>query len=474
MKKIIKCTLAFLLCLAQVFVYTDTISAAGETQSKDHVYYSYTGEEIEKSISSITRDSYWGQHIFVSDANEQGAKVEWEKAERNMRVEIPKQISLNGAHGVFSDLEVSGNSKLAFMVTKQQQYSDYVMSTTHNVLAFLPFALAIDFQTGTVTCYTSKAFTTVDSSMPAHVVHQSDNLKAENLAGKQWEIRFNKLDDGDDDDNNDKWKIILAGEEFTVPESYIMLASAEMDLTRCYFGVNCWDTGGNTLSVVINSFHSGENACADDPANESLLQAAADTVKYIDQVTEITYDMGTEINKMYTEYKNMSPAMQSMITNSSRLEDIYSVYRVIEKIHDIGEVKLSSKETLDFTYNLYAGLSDELKAEVSNFEEFTVAQEKYLKLKLAEETSGSEDATAREEVNYIYKDRVTTVKLDDVTETKKVDGGMETVKVSKDVITEGSDGTQYLWIVFTVAGAVLLLVAGTFLLLHLKDKRKGL
>lgn len=439
-----------------------TVSHAAEVKSKDATYYSYTVDEITNSIPSIVNS--WGSYMTITDAEPQGVRVKWKSGQRNMRVEIPKKLSLDGMHAVFSDLQVTGNSKLAFVFTERAMYSDYVTNMEGNVLARLPFALSIDFVTGKVTAHTSKAYTVVDPEIVDKVVYQSDNLKAENFAGKQWELKFAKAT-GEEEETEVKWKVTIAEETFTIAESDMKTISSPVDFNMCYMAISAWDLGLNNVSLVINSCHSGESTCADDPANANLLKTASDTMKSISEIDEITYKSGKKITELYDLYTNMSGSMQSLITNSDELIEAYAIYQVVAQIHEMGTITLDSQETLSEVYKAYNTLTDEQKVRVSNLDTFIKAKEKYMKLRLNEYVS------APEEINYIEEDRITENVGEDVEKVVDVDGGMETTTIEKNITITGGDGTQYLWIMYTVAGVVALATLVVYLLLRKKDKK---
>lgn len=457
-KKLIKRIMALVLV---GMLLIPTTAFAQDSPSKDVSYYAYTAEEIENSVPSIKKS--WKSQLLVEEAEKQGVKVNWRGSERNVRVEIPVILSLDGAHAVFSDLQVTGGYELAFVFTERQEYSDYVTDPEHNALARLPFALSINFMTGEVTCHTAMALSRYDEKIAANqnvnvVIGQSDKLKAENLVDKRWDLKFNRVD-------TDTWEVSIANEKFKLAETDILDATSEIDLSRCYMAVNAWARGKNIMSLVINSCHSGENTCADDPANAKLLKTAINTMKRIDKISKITYKNGKTITELYNLYSNMPTSMQSLITNSDELMDAYLVYQVVEQIHNLGTITLDSEETVNKVFDAYNALPDRLKVRVSNLDQFTKAQTKLIKLKLKEYVSKPD------EVNKIYKDRVTTITSEDVEQVVDVDGGIETTTINNYVTTTGGDGTQYLWIMFVVAGVVVLATAGTFFFLRRKSKK---
>ncbi len=450
------------LMLCGLMLIPTTVSAA-DSQSKDVNYYSYTAEEIENSIPSIKNNANWRVKVLVEEAEKQGVKVDFRAATRNMRVEIPVKVSLDGLHGVFSDLQVTGNPEIAFIITERQAYSDYVIDPNGNALARLPVAISLKLSTGEVTCHTAMALSRYNDKTLANepvnkLIGQSDNLKAENLAGKTWDLFFNKID-------NQNWQISIAGEKFDVKETDLLDATSEIDLSMCYMAISAWHPNMNTMSFVINSCHSGESTCADDPKNANMLKTAADTIKSINKLGAITYSKGKIIKDLYNLYSNMSSSMQSLVTNSDELMEAYQVYQVVEQIHELGTITLGSNEKINNVLESYGELSDELKVRVSNLSELTQAQKKYIELKLKEYVE------APDEVNEIYKDRVTTITSEDVEQIVDVDGGMETTTVNEHITTTGGDGTQYLWIMFVAAGAVVLVALGTFFFLRWRNKK---
>lgn len=458
--KIIKRLIALVLV---GILFVPTIAHAEDNPSKDVDYYAYTAEEIKNSIPSITNNANWRVKVLVDEAEKQGVKVDFRAATRNMRVEIPVKVSLDGLHGVFSDLQVTGNPEIAFIITERKAYSDYVIEPQGNALARLPVVISLRLSTGEVTCHTAMALSRYNDKILANepvnkVIGQSDNLKAENLAGKRWDLYIEKLD-------GENWEISIAGETFQVKETDLLDATSEIDLSMCYMAISAWHPNMNTMSFVINSCHSGESTCADDPANENLLQTAKHTIQRIHAIETITYESGKEINELYNLYSNMPGNMQSLVTNSNELMDAYLVYQVVEQIHGLGTITLSSEEKIDKVYKAYSALSDELKPCVSNLDKFTDAQAKLIQLKLGEYVSKPD------EVERIYKERVKKIIGEDVEQVVDVDGGMETTTVNKHITTTGGDGTQYLWIMFTVAGVVVLATGVTFFLLRRKNKK---
>ena len=107
-------------------LFIPTTANAADNPSKDVNYYAYTADEIENSIPSIKNNANWRVKVLVEEAEKQGVQVDFRAATRNMRVEIPVKVSLDGLHGVFSDLQVTGNPEIAFIITERQAYSDYV------------------------------------------------------------------------------------------------------------------------------------------------------------------------------------------------------------------------------------------------------------------------------------------------------------------------------------------------------------
>jgi len=461
MKKLsIKRIVTFIVILCLLFSFGTFQINAVEITTKDINYYNTSHDSVVKSISSILNDASWKSWVKVSEA-ENGTKIEWKNAVRNVRVEGgTDSVNLAGFHAVFSELSGSEDTSIGFTFTERQGYSDFIDIPLQNQLARLPLVINLDMKTGSVIVYTAKAFHTQNNNViRTTVIENNDNLKYSALAGKQWEFRV------DYDKETEKWVIDVAGEKAYVDYSVLFDITSEIDFTKVYFCINAWKSGNNNFSLVWNSFHGGDSACADDPSSQGLLNSATNLIKDIDNIGVVTADKGEKIESIRLLYDNMPRATKTLIKNYNKFEIKENAYRLVEQIDSLDKV---SEESLKFIQKIdkeFAALKNEEKKEVSNYNNFIRYKADYQKLMLKE--------LANRE-NVIEKDVIVSSKGEDteITTVIDVDGGTKTTKKTNTITTNGLDGTQYLWIIFTVSGALLAVIAAVFVIALIKNKKR--
>ena len=437
---------------------------AATITTKDVLYYNTTYDLVVNSINSILKDEAWKRWIKVSEA-ENGTKIEWKNAVRNVRVEsgMEESVNLDGFHAVFSELSGSDDTSIGFTFVERRQYSDFIDVPMQNNLARLPLVINLDMKTGSVYVYTAKAFHTQNNEVyKTTVIENNDNLKYAALAGKQWEFRvdYNK--------DSEKWIIDIAGEKAIVEYEKFFDVTSEIDYTKVYFAVNAWKPGNNNFSLVWNTQHGGDSACADEPSSQGLLNAASNLIKEIDSIGAVTANKGEKIKNIRTLYDNMPRTTKTLIKNYNIFvikENAYNVVSEIDKLKT--PTALSGKEIAKID-EAFAKLLNEEKIEVTNYNKFIDYKTQYQKLKLKELT---ESENVKTEDVYITTDTIET----NLTTENEVDGGTNVTKKTNTITTSGLDGTQYLWIIFTVAGGLLAALAAIFVIVFIKNKkRRGL
>lgn len=160
MKKRLSTALSLLVCLAMGLAAVP--AAAAEPTTNDYHYYSLTFDQIESSNQSLN-DPNWLKWLSVGDAEEAGVSCSWNDAVRNVRVQFPGEMNMDGFHAVFRNLEYT-KGVIAFTFCERYMYGEYLENPSSNYLAALPTVLTVDLSNGRVQTYAAKPLTTVDST----------------------------------------------------------------------------------------------------------------------------------------------------------------------------------------------------------------------------------------------------------------------------------------------------------------------
>lgn len=86
--------------------------------------------------------------------------------------------------------------------------------------------LTVDLSNGRVQTYAAKPLTTVDSTQIINTVLESSTLTAENLAGKEWGIKYEK---NDSDPNNVVYEVTIADVTMEIPSEYLISLNSTLD-----------------------------------------------------------------------------------------------------------------------------------------------------------------------------------------------------------------------------------------------------
>ncbi|MBS5481462.1 MAG: hypothetical protein KHX46_10050, partial [Clostridiales bacterium] len=114
----------------------------------------------------------------------------------------------------------------------------------------------IDTDTGTVTVQPSY-----------ETILQSDRLKAENLAGKEWDFKISAPD------MEGNRTLTVAGVSGTLTRAQVEAAASLTDLSKCYFSLSGY--GSCTLSVDLAAVHDGAAPCLADYDEEDFAKVDA-------------------------------------------------------------------------------------------------------------------------------------------------------------------------------------------------------
>lgn len=463
MKKLIKNV--FLLFLITVIISSVfSVPASAETVlTADIDFYKVNYDEVIQRTPYILNDGNWKKMISVAKAKN-GVRIELTEAVKNIRVEAPPEVNMDGFHTVFSGLEGAQNSKLGFVFTQRKGYSAIFDQNVIDLLAWIPLAFILDTNAGTLTVRQGKAYHNSDNNINNFTIITSDNLKMANLRGKEWSFSL-KLDVKDEaNENDDVWKVSIAGESAIIENSKLFAVSSEIEYKNTYFALNCASETNNNFSLNWHTVHSGEATCADDPNSKKLLDAAKEVINKIDSVGEVTYEKGGLISEIRSTYDNMPYAMQSLIKNYETFCIKENAYSFVKRIAELEKVSLNSKEELFQIDDTFAKLSDEEKLNVTNYSDFVEYKKKYLEM--ATESILSEPYVIEKEVPAKSGSHT------EITKTVDVEGETITKKITDTITTSGMDGTQYLWIIFTATGVILLGIASVFAVLFLKNRKR--
>ena len=438
------------------------IVSASTISTKDREYYAVDTEELAATMPSIRNDSFWKSRMSVT-AVEDGAQIRFNDAVRNMRAEAPGAYNLDGLHAVFSGLDGSANTQMAFMITQRKTFSDY-KGTALDILAWIPAAVVLNTESGTITVYAAKAFHDKNNTEIITQIVQDDRLKLENLKEKEWSVRFRRDTLGTDDESDDEWIITIADVSARIKATLLIDRTSEMNYKEIYFALNAWRVEGNRFSIIWNTVHGGQSTCADDPASIPLLEKASSMIRDIDSIGAVTYDKGEMISNIRNTYDGFSDNMKTFIRNYETFVRKENAYAVVKKIGDLKTPSLDSKEAIETIDEEFRNLKADEKVEVSNYDVFISFKKAYLSLVVSEITNRP---------NIIEKEGVVKSGSDtQITNYVDVDGGTITEKITKTVKTTGRNGTQYLWIIFTATGILLAGITTAFLVAFFAGRRR--
>ena len=129
-------------------------------------------------------------------------------------------------------------------------------------------------------------------------------------------------------------------------------------------------------------------------ARESYNKLKADeTINLISEIGKVTIDSQSLIDKAQESYDELTKDQKALVTNSDDLTEAkkqissLKIEDTCEKINNIGEVKLDSKENIKIARKSYDNLSDDEKSKISNYDNLTAAEEKYNEIAVNESIS---------------------------------------------------------------------------------------
>ena len=469
-RKYLKSIILYILLAA--FLVSGILGVKAENAlSVDYKYYFVKLSDVEKTLPSIVNDANWRSWISVTEAKK-GIHIDWKAAVKNVRVASPLELSLDGTHAVFSDLKTgSGGCMLGFTISSRAAFGDYITNPAANPLAALPMVLALNTKDGTVTSFAAKSINLESTNVIKKQVYQSENLKTENLSGKEFGLSFDIV--SGDSPNNYMWQVTLAGESFTLPHSDMIDASSSLDINSCYMTVNAWNEAGtNTMSLNWQSLHGGKLTCADKKESKSLLQGADALIKRISAITSVKPSVGKEIKSIRKTYDAMPDNQKFFIENYESFVRKENAYGVVKKIAEIKSVTANSQEVFSEIDKAYSALTDTEKKLVTNYKDYTALKKKYFKI-LMNDLYNQKDYkinTLTGEPEIIEENETVTETVD---KTVDVDGGTTTKTITNHVNITGKNGTQFLWIPITAASVLLAGMATWFLIVFIKRKRAG-
>lgn len=89
-------------------------------------------DQIESSNQSLN-DPNWLKWLSVGDAEEAGVSCSWNDAVRNVRVQFPGEMNMDGFHAVFRNLEYT-KGVIAFTFCERYMYGEYLENPSSNYL----------------------------------------------------------------------------------------------------------------------------------------------------------------------------------------------------------------------------------------------------------------------------------------------------------------------------------------------------
>lgn len=137
-----------------------------------------------------------------------------------------------------------------------------------------------------------------------------------------------------------------------------------------------------------------------------------DVSEKIKQIGNVTIESRDKIKTARNSYEQLTDDEKQQVSNYNDLTDAEDKYNKVainectSLINSIGEVTLKSKNKIDKAKNLYDSLSDELKEKIKNYDILKEATEKYEKLEQQEEekkrtlNSGNMIKTSKWEITY--------------------------------------------------------------------------
>lgn len=293
--------------LAQPF--SGLIAGAGAADvSGDRVHYGVAAADFQLGYTG------WGDKIAFSDSAAGGVTFTFKNAATNVRGGMTsRSFTLDGLHLTFDNLrEVQAGKGTFALIIGNKTVPDF--SGNNPVLMFW-----IDTDTGTVTVQPSY-----------ETILQSDRLKAENLAGKEWDFKISAPD------MEGNRTLTVAGVSGTLTRAQVEAAVSLTDLSKCYFSLSGY--GSCTLSVDLAAVHDGAAPCLADYGEEDFAKVDA-VIESIRQIGTVTADeaCGRKLADIRAAYEALGE-LKVMVGNLSALVEAETLYRVL----------CLSQQTVDF------------------------------------------------------------------------------------------------------------------------------
>ena len=278
-----------------------------EVETHDIDFYSL-------SASNKMGYNYWPSALAVSNTSGGGIHFKWENAGTNMRVGVKRGVPLDGLHAVFSNVTFTSTSKkMAFFLANYDNAEDYTQFLNYNGVNYLPLAIVLDADLGTVSIMYHG-----DSGTKEDVIITNNALKYSQIGSSEWSMKINAAGNGN-------YTLEVAGCTGVITKAMMDRLNKLTDVESVFFTLCPWGSGVSTEMDFL-SLHGKYDGCA-DLLTDSEVEAVKSVITLISNLGTITKDSGTAISEAETAYAALTANQKAVVTN-------YAILRIARERYD--------------------------------------------------------------------------------------------------------------------------------------------
>ncbi|MBQ8684021.1 MAG: hypothetical protein IJ518_05865 [Clostridia bacterium] len=255
------------------------------------VYYYYP------STNDLMGANYWPNNVMQSEISTGGIHYRWFNAGTDWRTALNIPLDMDGLHLTFGNIAFTSEAKQFAVYLADKDAQEAYTASSKAPLIFI------------FNCETGELKVTSESKQDAGVtIIQAEALKAENLAGKQVELKLTA--------NGDGYTVNMLGQTGVITKAMLDAAEALTDYSKAYITLCPWNwAAAAQVEFDLLAVHGGELICSDDLSADQL--AAIDAViEKIDAIdNEITDESEPAIIVARAAYDALGSTEQGFVSN---------------------------------------------------------------------------------------------------------------------------------------------------------------
>ena len=264
--------------------------------TKDVYYYYPTTDDLMGA-------NYWPSNVMQSNISTGGIHYKWYNAGTDWRTGLNIPLKLDGLHLTLGNISFTSESKQFAIYLADKDADEGYTASSKAPLIFV------------FNCESGELKVTSESNPNAGVtIIRTDALKAENLVGKQVELKISANGDG-------SYTVNMLGETGTITKAMMDAAVAFTNYDKAFLTLCPWNWAATAqVEFDLLAVHGGESVCSDTLTNAQLAAINAVIAK-IDAIGEVTKDSETTIVAARAAYEALSTIEKNFVGNYKDLEN---------------------------------------------------------------------------------------------------------------------------------------------------------